>query len=226
MSAALATLPATPTEVRSVARALERAPTEEVVGWAADRLGDGLVLTSSFTDCVLIDVTQRVAPQVPVVFLDTGLHFPETLAYVTRVEARYGLRLERVGPVAAPDDQHLVDPDGCCARRKVAPLGEALQGRTGWLSGLRRADSALRNRTPVVEWDARRGLVKVNPLARWSDADVETYSLERALPRNPLVAQGFPSIGCAPCTRRVAPGEDRRAGRWAGLKKTECGLHL
>jgi len=214
------------TDVRSVAAALEGAPAEDVVAWAADRYGEGLVLASSFQDCVLLDVALRVAPALQVVFLDTQYHFPETLDYMDEVRRRYDMDLRIVRPRVAPDERWRFDLDGCCAVRKVEPLDRALSGRSAWMSGLRRADSDVRADTPVVGVDERRGLVKVNPLAAWSDADVERYVRQHDLPVHPLAARGFASVGCWPCTRPVGPGEDARAGRWEGTEKTECGLHL
>ena len=213
-------------EVERAGVALEAATSEEIIAWAWQRWGQGMVLASSFQDCVLLDLVTRVAPDVPVVFLDTQYHFPETLDYVEQVRRRYDLNLEIVHPQVQPDDLWRTDPDACCSVRKVQPLARALEGRAAWLTGLRRVESATRARTPVVAWDARRGLAKVAPLARWTDADVQAYGQERDLPRHPLTEQGFASIGCWPCTRPVNPGEDPRAGRWAGTGKTECGLHL
>ena len=214
------------TDVRSAAAALEGAPAEDVVAWAVDRFGEGLVLASSFQDCVLLDVALGVAPALQVVFLDTQYHFSETLAYMDEVRRRYDMDLRIVRPRVAPDERWRFDLDGCCAVRKVEPLDRALAGRSAWMSGLRRSDSATRSDTPVVGVDDRRGLVKVNPLAGWSDADVERYVREHDLPVHPLAARGYASVGCWPCTRAVAPGEDARAGRWEGTDKTECGLHL
>jgi phosphoadenosine phosphosulfate reductase len=213
-------------DVRSAAVALEGAPADEVVAWAVDRFGSGLALATSFQDCVLLDVALGVAPDLQVVFLDTQYHFPETLEYMERVRRRYDMDLRIVRPRVAPDDRWRRDLDGCCAVRKVEPLDRALAGRSAWMSGLRRADSETRSDTPVVGWDDRRGLVKVNPLATWSDADVERYVTRHGLPVHPLASRGYASIGCWPCTRAVAPGEDTRAGRWEGTDKTECGLHL
>lgn len=204
---------------------LEHAAAESVISWAHRRFGDGLVLTASMQDCVLIDIAVRVVPAIEVVFLDTGFHFDETLAYADEVRRRYALNLRVVRPEVPRADQWRVDPDGCCGARKVAPLGRALEGRQAWATGLRRAESPLRSSTPVVAWDERRGLLKLSPLASWSDAAVAAYQALHGLPVHPLSARGYPSIGCAPCTRAVAPGEDARAGRWAGTGKTECGLH-
>jgi phosphoadenosine phosphosulfate reductase len=203
----------------------EQAPAEEVVRWAADTFGDRLCLTTSLTDAVLVDLAARVAPGIEVVFLDTQYHFPETLATLAAVEARYPVRLNVRRPDRALDDLWRVDPDGCCHARKVVPLEAALVGKEAWLSGLRRADSPERAGTPIVQRD-RRGLVKVNPMATWSDDDVRTYVHLHDVVVNPLVARGYPSVGCWPCTRAVAAGEEARAGRWAGTAKTECGLHL
>jgi phosphoadenosine phosphosulfate reductase len=218
--------PAPPADLVREALRLDRAPAAEVVAWAADRFGAGLTLTSSFTDCVLLDVVTRVVPDVDVVFLDTGYHFPETLAYLDLVRDRYDLRLRVLAPETGPDDRWRTDTDACCAARKVQPLARALEGRAAWVTGLRRSETAARAMAPVLSWDERRGLVKVNPLATWTDADVAAYAAGRDLPRHPLEAAGFRSIGCWPCTRATRPGEDARAGRWPGTGKTECGLHL
>jgi phosphoadenosine phosphosulfate reductase len=203
----------------------ETAPADEIVRWAVDTFGAGLVATTSMTDAVLVDLVTRVSPAVEFVFLDTGYHFPETLATVETVRRRYALDLRVVSAGLPLDDRWRTDPDGCCAARKVAPLDAVLAERTAWMTGLRRTDSPARAAVPIVARD-RRGVVKINPLAGWSDADVDRYIAAHHVPVNPLVFDGFPSIGCQPCTRRVAPGEDARAGRWPGLAKTECGLHL
>ncbi len=214
------------TDVRSAAAALEGAPAEDVVAWAVDRFGSGMVLASSFQDCVLLDIALGVAPALEVVFLDTQYHFPETLAYMDEVRRRYDMDLRIVRPRSAPDERWRRDIDSCCQVRKIEPLDRALAGRSAWMSGLRRADSASRADTPVIGADDRRGLVKINPLVSWSDDDVERYVVEHDLPAHPLASQGYSSVGCWPCTRAVAPGEDARAGRWKGTEKTECGLHL
>lgn len=203
---------------------LTHSPATTIIRWAVDTFGGRLCLTSSMQDTVLIDLATRVDPSIEVIFLDTGYHFPETLATAERVRRRYGIDLV-VPPAPLPlDDQWMDDPDGCCAARKVAPLERALAGKAAWLSGLRRAETAARATAPVISRD-KRGLVKVNPIASWSDQDVAGYAADRDLIANPLLGQGYPSIGCWPCTRQVAPGEDPRAGRWTGFAKTECGLH-
>ncbi len=203
---------------------LETAPAGKVVEWAVDRFGKDLVLAASFQDVVLIDLAVHVDPAVEVVFLDTGAHFAETLAFVEEVRGRYGLNLTVTAPGPEADDW----PCGtarCCELRKVVPLRRVLEGKRAWLTSLRRADAPTRAGAPIVSWDDAFGLVKVNPLATWTDDDVDGYLRDHELPVHPLVPQGYLSIGCAPTTRPVRPGEDARAGRWAGTDKTECGLH-
>jgi phosphoadenosine phosphosulfate reductase len=212
-------------ELAAVSAALERKPATAAIEWAADRFGDGLVLASSFQDCVLIDLVAQVAPQLEVVFLDTQYHFAETTWYVDAVRRRYDLNLRIVEPDIEPDDRWLDDPDACCAARKVVPMAKALAGRTAWMTGLRRDEAPTRAQVPIVGYDVGRGLVKVNPIATWTEDDVARYADDRALPEHPLKDKGYASIGCWPCTRPVGEGEDARAGRWAGLDKLECGLH-
>lgn len=212
-------------ELATVSRAFESKPASAVVAWAHDHFGDGLVLAASFQDCVLIDIVARTVPDVEVVFLDTQYHFAETLWYVEQVRKRYDLRLRVVEPRRDLDDLWHHDPDECCRVRKVEPLERALEDRTAWMSGVRRDETAARAHTPIVSYDVGRGLVKVNPIATWTAADVAGYVRDHDLPVHPLAERGYPSIGCWPCTRPVADGEDARAGRWAGLDKTECGLH-
>ena len=212
-------------ELAVVSRELESQPATAAIAWAWDRFGSDLVLAASFQDCVMIDLAAQVSREIEVAFLDTGYHFAETLWYVEQVRKRYDLNLRVVRADAPTDDRWLTDPDGCCAVRKVAPLREALAGKAAWMSGLRRDDGPSRATTPVVTYDVGRGLVKVNPIALWSDADVDGYVRDRDLPVHPLADRGYASIGCWPCTRPVADSEDPRAGRWAGTDKTECGLH-
>ncbi len=213
------------TELAEVSRTFESKPAASVVQWAADRFGSGLVLAASFQDCVLIDVAVQTVPDIEVVFLDTQYHFAETLWFVEQVRARYDLNLTVLRPKAAADDLWHSDPDQCCRVRKVEPLERALRGRAAWMSGLRRDEATSRASTPIVAYDTSRGLVKVNPLATWTGLDVEGYIRDHNLPVHPLAERGYPSIGCWPCTRPVAQGEDARAGRWSGSDKTECGLH-
>jgi phosphoadenosine phosphosulfate reductase len=214
-------------------RELEHAPAEEIVRWGAAMFGHRLAVTASMQDTTVSHLVGQALPGVDVLFLDTGYHFAETLETRDRVQRQLPVTVVNVRPrqsVAEQDAEfgprlHERDPDLCCFLRKVDPLANALEGYDAWVSGLRRAESPSRAHAPVVGWDAKHGKVKVNPIARWSDDDVTRYQVEHGLPRNPLIAQGYPSIGCEPCTRRVAPGEDPRSGRWQGLGKTECGIH-
>jgi phosphoadenosine phosphosulfate reductase len=203
----------------------ETAPASKVIRWALDTFGESLVLAASFEDIVLIDLVTKLAPAVEVVFLDTEAHFPETLSFVEEVRSRYGLNLTvtKPGPDAAA---HPCGSAQCCQFRKVEPLRGALAGKAAWLTSLKRSDGPTRADAPIVSWDEGFGLVKVNPLATWTGDDIASYLVDHELPVHPLIGQGYLSIGCAPTTRPVADGEDARAGRWAGLDKAECGLHV
>jgi phosphoadenosine phosphosulfate reductase len=203
---------------------LETATPTAIVRWAVETFGRDLLLAASFQDAVLIDIATKVDPAIEVVFIDTGDHFPETLATVERVRAHYdlNLRVMRVPTPAVPF--HVVDPVKCCSDAKVEQLDLALAGKRAWLSGVRRAEAVTRADAPIVSRD-KRGLVKVNPLATWNDLDVGGYVADHGIIYNPLLDQGYLSIGCAPTTKPVAPGADPRSGRWAGSDKTECGLH-
>ena len=207
-------------ELAELNRSFESAPASKVLRWAVDRFSPQLSLLASMTDAVLIDVAVKVDPSIEVVFIDTGHHFPETLETVELVRRRYGLNLRMV--TVGPEPASLVD--GCCSGTKVLQLDRALAGRQAWLSGLRRAEAVTRADAPIVGVD-RRGLVKVNPLATWTDDDVAGYIADHDVPVNPLVFQGYPSVGCQPCTYPVAEGADARSGRWAGSSRTECGIH-
>ncbi len=213
-------------ELAEIDRRFEHRPASALVAWAYDRYDTDLVLAASFQDCVMIDIVYKTVPDVEVAFLDTQYHFAETLWYVEQVKARYGLNLNVIRPEREPDDLWHNDPDACCRARKVEPMKRALAGKAAWMSGLRRAESPARANTPLVSFDASRGLVKINPIAGWSDADVAGYVRDHDLPVHPLSERGYDSIGCWPCTRPVGAEQDSRAGRWAGLDKTECGLHL
>jgi phosphoadenosine phosphosulfate reductase len=208
-----------------VNKEFENTPASTVIRWAAGAFGDSLVLAASFEDIVLIDIATKFAPDIEVVFLDTEAHFPETLAFVEEVRARYDLNLTvtKPGPEAAA---HPCGSPQCCQFRKVEPLKRAVAGKAAWLTSLKRSDGPTRAEAPIVSWDPSFGLVKVNPLATWTDDDIVSYLADHELPVHPLVSQGYRSIGCAPTTRPVGEGEDARAGRWSGLGKTECGLHV
>ena len=204
-----------------------------VLRWAGETFGEQFAITSSMADGLLASLAATAVPGVHVVFLDTGYHFAETIGTRDWITGVLPITLVNVTPpltVAEQDAQYGPklyerDPDLCCGLRKVQPLAQALAGYVAWGSGVRRDESATRTGTKVVDWDAKRGMVKVNPLAAWTQEHVDAYLAEHQVPVNPLQDIGYASIGCAPCTRPVAPGEDPRAGRWAGKNKTECGLH-
>jgi phosphoadenosine phosphosulfate reductase len=199
----------------------------EILRWAGEEYGDGLVVTASFGDAVLVHLVSRAIPDADVVLLDTGYLFAETAWYAEHLREAYGLHLRIVGPQPdAARDLWQSDTDACCAVRKVEPMQRALAGKTAWVSGLRRADSASRATTPIVHDDLLRGVKKINPIATWSDEDVDHYKAIELLPEHPLTERGYASIGCWPCTRPVQAGEDVRAGRWSGSGKSECGLHV
>lgn len=212
---------------RRAGDALDGAPAHEIVAWAVERFGDHLCVSTSFTDTVLVHLATTVAPDLHVVFLDTGFHFAETLATQRAAQARYGLNLTVARPSAGAADVWADGVAACCGQRKVDVLDTTMAELdiSAWLSGVRRADGPSRAGAPVID-GSRSGRVKVNPLVNWSDADVERYVLEHDLVVNPLTEQGYPSVGCWPCTEPVAPGTDARSGRWQGSEKTECGLHL
>ena len=212
---------------------LELAPAETIIEWAAATFGEKFCVTSSMGDAVLAHLAAKVAPGVDVVFLDTGYHFIETIGTRDAVAATMPVNLITITPVQSVAEQdaqygkdlYKTDPDLCCKLRKVQPLADSLGGYDAWATGLRRSETQNRVVAPVIGWGAKRQKVKVSPIARWSDEQVERYIAENGVLVNPLVYDGYPSIGCAPCTRRVAPGEDPRSGRWAGTGKTECGIH-
>src|SRR3954447_6451781 len=205
-----------------------------VLAWAGGTFGGDFAITSSMADGLLAHLASTAVPGVKVIFLDTGYHFAETIGTRDWVSGVLPITLVNVTApqtVAEQDAQygpelHQRDPDLCCSLRKVQPLAQALAGYVAWGSGVRRDESPTRAGTRVVDWDAKRGMVKVNPLAAWTQDDVDAYIAEHQVPVNPLQEIGYASIGCEPCTRPVAPGEDPRAGRWAGKNKVECGLHV
>ena len=205
----------------------EDAHPREVLRWAGEEFGDGLVVTAGFSDAVLVHLVSQTIPTADIVLLDTGYLFAETEWFADHLRRRYDLNLRTVHP--RPDaerDQWRTDTDGCCHVRKVEPLQRVLAGKTAWITGLRRSDSPLRASTPVVHVDAAHQVTKINPIATWDDDDVAHYKALELLPEHPLADRGYPSIGCWPCTRPVADGEDPRSGRWAGSDKSECGLHV
>ena len=215
-------------QIPALAAELEPRGAAAIVEWAVATYGDGVVFTASFEDAALIDVVAQVAPTLDVVLLDTQYLFAETEWYAEALRQRYQLNLRVVtpDPRVVRDNRWQHDVEGCCGVRKVEPLNRVLAEKDAWITGIRRADAPTRASAPVIEFDVARDVVKVNPLAAWTDQDIDNYIDAHQLLRHPLTDRGYASIGCWPCTRPVAPGEDRRAGRWAGLDKTECGLHV
>lgn len=224
-------------ELKSLAeqagRDLEDASALEILQWAVDTFGKRFCVTSSMEDAVVSHLASRARPGVDVVFLDTGYHFPETIGTRDAVAAVMDVNvitLTARQTVAEQDAEfgaklHDRNPDLCCAMRKVKPLEEGLTSYAAWATGLRRDESPTRANTPVVSWDEKRQKVKISPIARWTQDDVDAYVTEHGVLTNPLLMDGYGSVGCAPCTRRLLEGEDARAGRWSGNAKTECGIH-
>ncbi len=208
----------------------EGADPHHVIEWAVDKFGSRLCLTASFADTLLIDIATTVEPDIEVVFIDTGFHFPETLETMKRAMVRYSLDLTILRPSHTAADLWAHGVETCCGSRKAAPLERHLIANVdAWMSGLRRDDSSQRSATPIVDLDLR-GLVKINPLAAWSTERLDEYLTANDVLVNPLVFEDYPSIGCWPCTTTADPcddwqGTDKRVGRWAGSSKTECGIH-
>jgi phosphoadenosine phosphosulfate reductase len=230
---------ATETDLRAVAErgAAELGPdatAQQVLAWAAETFGARMIVASNMQDAVLVELAATALPGVDVLFLDTGYHFAETIGTRDAVETVYDVRIVNATPehtVAEQDsllgkDLFARDPNRCCALRKVAPLQKTLAGYDAWITGVRRVEAPTRANTPLVSYDEKFGLVKINPIAAWSDEEMETYIAEHGILVNPLVSEGYPSIGCAPCTAKPLPGADKRSGRWAGTGKIECGLHV
>jgi phosphoadenosine phosphosulfate reductase len=221
------------TLAEQAAEELADAPAEEVVRWAVDTFGDRICVTSSMTDAVIIHLASAIRPGIDVVFLDTGYHFAETIGTRDAVQVVYPIHLINVtaSRTVAEQDAELGprlygrNPDLCCYLRKVEPLERALTSYDAWITGVRRDETSNRRQTNVVEWDDRREMVKVNPIVAWTQKQVDDYITTNGVLVNPLVYDGYPSIGCATCTSRVEPGADPRSGRWAGTGKTECGIH-
>ena len=213
---------------------LDGASAADVLAWTDAHFGSDYVVTSNMQDGVLVDMAARVRPGVHVLFLDTGYHFAETIGTRDAVESVYDITIINVTPehtVAEQDrllgkDLFAREPGECCRLRKVVPLRRALAGYSAWVTGIRRVDSPTRADSPVITFDEAFNLVKVNPLAAWTDADMQAYIDTNGILVNPLVEEGYPSIGCAPCTAKPADGADPRSGRWQGLTKTECGMHV
>ena len=212
---------------------LDGASADELLAWTDENFGGEYVVASNMQDAVLVAMAAKVRPGVDVLFLDTGYHFAETIGTRDAVEAVYGVNVVNVTPehsVAEQDEllgKNLFasDPAACCRMRKVEPLGKALKGYSAWVTGIRRVEAPTRANAPFISYDKAFGLVKINPIAAWSDDEMQAYIDANDILVNPLVFEGYPSIGCAPCTAKPVEGADPRSGRWAGLSKTECGLH-
>lgn len=212
----------------------EDASPETVIAWAIQTFPN-ITFACSFgaEDVVLVDMIQKISPSTDIFYLDTDFHFKETYETRDRMTDKYGMTFVRVQPKLTPEEQAAEhgeamwksDPNGCCAIRKVEPLTRILSQYDAWITGIRRDQAPTRANAKKVEYDTKFGLVKFNPLASWSTEDVWDYIRENDVIYNPLHDQNFPSIGCEHCTKAVMPGEDPRAGRWAGNDKTECGLH-
>jgi phosphoadenosine phosphosulfate reductase len=212
---------------------LDGASADELLRWTDQHFGGNYIVASNMQDAVLVDLAAKVRPGVDVLFLDTGYHFVETIGTRDAVEAVYDINVVNVTPennVAKQDELYGKDlfarePNECCRMRKVEPLSNALRGYSAWVTGIRRVEAPTRANAPLISWDKAFGLVKINPLAAWTDEELQDYIDANGVLVNPLVFEGYPSIGCAPCTAKPAEGADPRSGRWAGLSKTECGLH-
>ncbi|BAD56263.1 phosphoadenosine phosphosulfate reductase [Nocardia farcinica] len=225
-------------ELRAIAErgAAELGPdasAQDLLRWTDETFGTGYIVASNMQDGVLVHLAAQVRAGVDVLFLDTGYHFAETIGTRDAVEAVYGVNVVNVRPEQSVDEQDRLlgkdlfarDPNECCRLRKVVPLQRALAGYNAWVTGIRRVEAPTRANAPLISFDEAFGLVKINPIAPWSDEDMDNYIAAHGILVNPLVEEGYPSIGCAPCTRKPEPGSDPRSGRWAGLAKTECGLH-
>lgn len=212
---------------------LDGAGADELLRWTDENFGSDYVVASNMQDAVLVDMAARVRPGVDVLFLDTGYHFAETIGTRDAVEQVYDVNVVNVTPEHSVAEQDALlgknlfarEPNECCRMRKVEPLSKALRGYSAWVTGIRRVEAPTRANAPLISFDKAFGLVKINPLAAWSDDDMQAYIDEHGILVNPLVDEGYPSIGCAPCTAKPALGADPRSGRWSGQNKTECGLH-
>jgi phosphoadenosine phosphosulfate reductase len=209
---------------------------QQVLKWAFDTFGSSVALSSAFgaEGMVLIDMASRVRKDFRLFTIDTEFLFPETYNLMDRIEQKYEISIEKVYSLLSPETQEFThgealwtrDPDLCCRLRKVEPLRRKLQELSAWITSIRRDQTSARSGAHRIEWDAKFGLVKVNPIVDWTSKQVWRYIHEHDVPYNELHNQDFPSIGCTHCTRAVKPGEDPRAGRWPGFSKTECGLHI
>lgn len=209
---------------------------QRVLGWAFETFGNGVAISSAFgaEGMVLIDMASRIRKDFRLFTIDTEFLFPETYNLMDQIEQKYEIKIERVFALLSPEEQDRVhgaalwtrDPDQCCNLRKIEPLRRKLSELSAWITSIRRDQTSFRRSAGKVEWDAKFGLVKINPIADWTPKQVWRYLMEHGVPYNALHDQNYPSIGCTHCTRAIRPGEDHRAGRWPGMSKTECGLHV
>jgi phosphoadenosine phosphosulfate reductase len=220
-------------DIATLDKQFEGASPQAILRWAADTFGDRLAIVTSFqlTGMVTLHMMREIAPRTPVVTVDTELLFPETYEFIDRVEREFDLNLIRAKPDHAPVCLNgkllwAQEPDRCCEMRKVQPLDRALKSFDAWITGVRRDQSPTRANAPIIQWDEKHEMAKLSPFATWTSDMIDTYIEVHDVPYNPLHDQGYPSIGCYPCTRPVKQGEDARAGRWTGHAKTECGIHL
>ena len=222
-------------ELRIESEKLETATPKEILLWAANRFAPKFTMATAFgpEGMTIIHMLAEIAPETPIFNLDTGYQFEETLQLRERVKERYGIEVELKRPELSVEQYeeanggpvYTIDPNRCCFERKLSLLHDAARGQHAWASAIRRDQSDDRAKAPIIGWDRKFQLVKVSPLANWTKKDVWSLITSERIPYNPLHDQGYPSVGCRPCTRAVLPGEDERAGRWSGFKKTECGLH-
>ena len=218
---------------RGAAELGPNASAADLLRWTDENFGGNYIVASNMQDAVLVDLAAKVRPGVDVLFLDTGYHFVETIGTRDAVEAVYDVNVVNVRPETTVAEQDALfgknlferSPNECCRMRKVEPLSKALRGYSAWVTGIRRVEAPTRANAPLISWDKAFGLVKINPLAAWTDDDMQDYIDAHGILVNPLVDEGYPSIGCAPCTAKPIAGADPRSGRWAGQSKTECGLH-
>jgi phosphoadenosine phosphosulfate reductase len=212
---------------------MDGASAVDLLRWTDENFGGNYIVASNMQDAVLVDLAAKVRPGVDVLFLDTGYHFVETVGTRDAVEAVYDINVLNVTPENSVEKQDELfgknlfarEPNECCRMRKVEPLSKALRGYSAWVTGIRRVEAPTRANAPLISWDKAFNLVKINPIATWTDEEMQAYIDANDVLVNPLVFDGYPSIGCAPCTAKPAAGADPRSGRWAGTSKTECGLH-
>jgi phosphoadenosine phosphosulfate reductase len=223
-------------EIAAASQSLQQESPQVILRWAVETFHPKLMMATAFgaEGCCIIHMLAEIEPSVRVINLETGYQFPETLALRDRIKERYGIEVEYVYPeLTVPEYEaehggplHGIRPDQCCYDRKILPLKKAIVGYEAWISAIRGDQTDHRRAAGVVQTDAKFGLIKINPLLRWTKKDVWNFIWKNEIPYNPLHDQNYPSIGCWPCTEPVGEGEDERAGRWAGSKKKECGLHV